>query len=219
MAHIHHSPDTPPMSANGDEHAHHHAHSAKDTPTITTDAHAHHNHTSHAGHGNMALSATLHCLTGCAIGEMMGMVIGVSMGLDMWTTILLSITLAFVFGYALSMIPLLKSGIQLTQALKLVLIADTLSIVSMEIAENAIMLIIPGAMDSGLINPMFWVSMTIAFLVGFAVAYPVNKHLLNKGKGHAITHEAIGHHDMNSKPLIFGLTAFMLGGFIVAMFG
>lgn len=189
--------------------------------------HSHPDHTHHENgqeehkhnHSGMALSATLHCLTGCAIGEMSGMIIGVSLGLNSWTTVALSITLAFIFGYALSMLPLLKNGISLGKALKLVLIADTLSILSMEIAENAIMLVIPGAMDSGLSNPVFWLSMSFAFLVGFAVAYPVNKALLNRGKGHAITHEATGNHDMNNKPLVFALVAFMLGGLITALFG
>ncbi len=170
--------------------------------------HSKHQTSGHNHHQGMALSATLHCLTGCAIGELLGMIIGVSLGLTALTTITLSISLAFVFGYLLSMIPLLKNGIALKRALKLVLIADTLSIASMEIAENLIMLVIPGAMDSGLANPLFWASMTVAFLVGFAVAYPVNKMLLNRGKGHAITHEATVHHDMNNKPLVFGLVAF-----------
>lgn len=181
--------------------------------------HEHHDHSQHDNHEGMALSATLHCLTGCAIGEISGMLIGVGLGLSNIATVVLSIFLAFVFGYALSMMPLVKNKISLWNAFKLVIIADTLSILSMEIAENLIMLVIPNAMSAGLANPIFWISMSIAFLVGFAVAYPVNKVLLNKGKGHAITHEAIGHHEMNNAPLMFGLVAFMLGGFIVAMFG
>lgn len=174
---------------------------------------------SHHHNKNMALSATLHCLTGCAIGEMTGMIIGVSLGLETWLTVVISVGLAFVFGYALSIVPLLKNKIDFKKALKLVLLADTLSILSMEIAENLIMILVPGAMHFGLLNPVFWITMSFAFLVGFAVAYPVNKILLSKGQGHAITHEAIGHHDMNNKPLIFALIAFMLGGFITAFFG
>lgn len=193
------------------DHSHHQGYQAKGSH--------HHHHGGHGNHEGMALSATLHCLTGCAIGEMLGMLIGISMGLSPWTTVALSISLAFVFGYALSALPVVRAGFSLGKALKLVLVADTLSIASMEVAENLIMMVIPGAMDSGLGNPLFWVSMTIAFFVGFAVAYPVNKVLLRKGKGHAITHEATGHHEMNNKPLVFGLTAFMLGGFIVAVFG
>lgn len=200
--HIHTSTLPDPI---GEDHSHHADHSS--------------HHESHANHNSMALSATLHCLTGCAIGELMGMVIGVSLGLSALTTVGLSIGLAFIFGYILSMVPLVKNGINWGRALKLVLIADTLSIVSMEIAENFIMLIIPGAMNAGLTNPLFWVSMTAAFLVGFSVAYPVNKLLLNRGKGHAVTHDAIGHHEMNNKPLVFGLTAFMLGGLVVSLWG
>ena len=167
----------------------------------------------------MALSATLHCLTGCAIGEMSGMIIGLSIGLGMWTTVTLSISLAFLFGYLLSILPLIKHGIPFKRALKLVLLADTLSILSMEVAENLIMVLTPGAMDSGLSNPIFWLSMSLAFLVGFAVAYPVNTALLKRGKGHAITHEATGHHEMNNKPLTFALVAFLLGGLLTAIFG
>jgi len=185
--------------------------------------HNHINHEDHShhsgGHEGMALSATLHCLTGCAIGEILGMIIGTSLGLHNLSTVIISIGLAFVFGYALSMKPLLINGIKLNQALKLVLVADTLSILSMEIAENLIMLVIPGAMSAGVSNPMFWVSMSIAFLVGFAVAYPVNKVLLKKNKGHAITHEATGHHEMNNAPLIFALVSFMLGGLITSLLG
>lgn len=179
----------------------------------------HHHHGGHSHHKGMALSATLHCLTGCAIGEMLGMMIGVGFGLGTWTTVVLSISLAFFFGYLLSILPLLRGGIDWKRALKVVLLADTLSILSMEIAENLIMVIIPGAMDSGLSNPLFWVSMTIAFLIGFAVAYPVNAYLLKKGKGHALIHDTMGHHSMDNKPLTFALIAFLLGGFLTAVMG
>lgn len=147
------------------------------------------------------------------------MIIGVGMGLSMWGTVALSIGLAFVFGYALSTLPVVRAGVGLGKALKLVLLADTLSIASMELAENLVMVLIPGAMHSGLGSPLFWVSMSFAFLVGFAVAYPVNKVLLRKGMGHAITHEATGHHEMNNKPLVFGLIGFLLAGLVVSMFG
>lgn len=197
----------------------HNSHTQNEHEKHSEIEHEHHDHSQHGNHGGMALSATLHCLTGCAIGEISGMLIGVGLGLSNIATVVLSIFLAFVFGYALSMMPLVKNKISLWNAFKLVIIADTLSILSMEIAENLIMLVIPNAMSAGLANPIFWISMSIAFLVGFAVAYPVNKVLLNKGKGHAITHEAIGHHEMNNAPLMFGLVAFMFGGFIVAMFG
>lgn len=208
--HAHHSHEGH-MEPHGDrshgEHADHGEHTG------------HENHHHHHGHGSMAFSATMHCLTGCAIGEILGMIIGVSLGLDPWVTVGLSISLAFFFGYLLSAVPLLKAGINWKRAFKVVLVADTLSITSMELAENGIMLIIPGAMNSGLGNPMFWVAMTIAFFVGFMVAYPVNKYLLNRGKGHAISHEEMGHHEMNNKPLTFALIAFLLGGFLTAVMG
>lgn len=202
----------------------HHAHMNHDEHVDHSEHHEHgsgenHSHYGHSGHEGMALSATLHCLTGCAIGELLGMIVGVGLGLTPLVTVTLSITLAFIFGYALSAIPVVKAGVSLGRALKLVLVADTLSIASMEAAENLIMLVIPGVMDSGLSNPLFWVSMSFAFVVGFLVAYPVNKVLLKRGKGHAITHEATGHHEMNNKPLVFGLVAFMLGGFVTALFG
>lgn len=167
----------------------------------------------------MAVSATLHCLTGCAIGELTGMIIGITLGLNMWTTVGLSISLAFLFGYILSAIPLIKNKIPILQAFKLVLIADTLSILAMELAENLIMVIVPGAMNSGLLNPIFWLTMTFAFFIGFLVAYPINRTLLKKGKGHAITHEASGHHPMNNAYLIIGLSAFLFGGLITSLFG
>lgn len=178
----------------------------------------------HSHHGAMDLrpmarSATLHCLTGCAIGELTGMVIGLSIGLAMWPTIGLSIGLAFVFGYMLSMVPLLRGGIPLKRALGIVLAADTLSILAMELAENGFMAIVPGAMSSGLDSPLFWATMAGALLIGFAVAYPVNLALLKRGKGHALSHDAIGHHAMDNRPLTYGIIAFLLGAFLVALLG
>lgn len=135
----------------------------------------------------MAASATLHCLTGCAIGEISGLIIGIALGLSTFATIVLAITLAFFFGYALSTLPLLKAGLGLSAALSVVLAADTLSIATMEVVDNAVMAVIPGAMDAGLVNPIFWVSMPVALAVAFLAAYPVNKYLLQKNKGHALT--------------------------------
>lgn len=142
-----------------------------------------------------AVSATLHCLTGCAIGEITGLVIGTILGLPALTTVVLAVTLAFVFGYALSLLPLVKAGIALTAALPIVLTADTLSITTMEIVDNAIMLAIPGAMEAGLVNPIFWIAMPIALAVAGLAAYPVNRYLLSRGKGHALIHEKMGHGD------------------------
>jgi len=161
------------------------------------------NHGSHTHHTNevttkqMAVSATLHCLTGCAIGEVTGLVIGLILGLSAIATIGLAITLAFLFGYALSTLPLLKAGVSFKKALSLVLAADTLSIATMEIVDNLVMLIIPGAMAAGLVNPVFWISMPIALTVAFFAAYPVNKYLITKNKGHMLLmkhHEHSGHH-------------------------
>ncbi|HET6562954.1 MAG TPA: DUF4396 domain-containing protein [Marmoricola sp.] len=143
----------------------------------------------------MAASATLHCLTGCAIGEILGLMIGTAIGLSAGLTVVLAVALAFVFGYALSTLPLLQAGVGFVAALQVVFAADTLSIATMEVVDNLVMLVIPGAMDAGLVNPIFWVSMTLALAVAFAAAFPVNRYLLAKGKGHALTHEYHHGHD------------------------
>lgn len=143
----------------------------------------------------MAASATLHCLTGCAIGEVLGMVIGEARGWTNVQTIILAVILAFIFGYGLSLLPLVRAGIALTAALGLVLAADTLSIFTMEVVDNAVMALIPGAMEAGLANPIFWWSLPLALAAAFVVAYPVNLYLLKRGKGHALTHQHHDHHD------------------------
>ena len=137
----------------------------------------------------LAISATLHCITGCAIGEILGLIIGEIFGLSTGQTIVLAISLAFLFGYSLSTLPLLKSGLALAVALPVVLAADTLSIATMEVVDNTVMAIIPGAMEAGLVNPVFWMSMTIALTAAFFAALPVNMYLLSRGKGHALTHK------------------------------
>jgi hypothetical protein len=141
----------------------------------------------------MAASATLHCLTGCAIGEILGLVVGTAAGLSNAVTIALSIALAFVFGYLLSTLPLVQSGIAFAAALKVVLAADTLSILTMEVVDNAVMALVPGAMDAGLVNPVFWLSMMLALAAAFVVAFPVNRALIDRGRGHALTMQAGGH--------------------------
>lgn len=143
----------------------------------------------------MAASATLHCLTGCAIGEIVGLMIGTALGLGTAVTIVLAVGLAFLFGYALSTLPVLAAGVPLASALTLVLAADTLSIATMEVVDNLVMAVIPGAMDAGLVNPLFWVSMMLALGAAFVAAYPVNKYLLARGKGHALTHQYMPGHD------------------------
>lgn len=135
-----------------------------------------------------AVAATLHCLTGCAIGEVLGMVIGTALGWSDWETIALAVVLAFFFGYSLTMLPLLRSGIALAAAIPVALAADTISIAVMEIVDNAIMLWIPGAMDAGLTNLLFWGSLAVALLIAGAAAFPVNRWLIARGKGHAVVH-------------------------------
>lgn len=141
----------------------------------------------------VAIGATLHCLTGCAIGEILGLIIGTALGLTNLTTIIISIALAFVFGYSLSVLPLLKVGLGLTAALSVVAISDTLSIFTMEVADNSVMAIVPGAMNAGLVNPLFWATMPLSLLIAFIVAVPVNEYLLKKGRGHALIHKHLGH--------------------------
>jgi hypothetical protein len=136
-----------------------------------------------------AFSATLHCLTGCSIGEVLGMVIGSALGWGNFATIVLAIVLAFFFGYALTMLPLLRSGIAFGAALPLAFASDTLSITVMEIVDNLIILVIPGAMEAGLGSILFWGSLAAALAIAFVVAFPVNRYLIARGKGHAVVHK------------------------------
>jgi hypothetical protein len=198
--------------------------------------HASHGAPEHSAHGHhdmgnvmaMAISATLHCLTGCAIGEIAGLIIGTAAGLGNATTIAISITLAFMFGYTLSTMPLLRSGLAVRTALTVVLAADTLSILTMEIVDNAVVAAIPGAMNAGLVNVTFWLSMMLSLAVAFVAAVPVNRYLLQRGRGHALTHE---YHGAAAAPTgwrrfipAFGtaalasvIAAFMLGGLLVSV--
>jgi hypothetical protein len=164
----------------------------------------------------MAASATLHCLTGCATGEIIGLIVGTAAGLSNAATIPLSIALAFVFGYTLSTVPLLRSGVAVGSALTLVLAADTLSIATMEVVDNVVVALIPGAMEAGLVNALFWVGMLIALSAAFVAAYPVNRWLLSRGKGHALTHEYM-HRGPSPAALAAVLLAFLLGGLLVAV--
>ncbi|HCH34183.1 TPA: hypothetical protein DEW05_01465 [Candidatus Saccharibacteria bacterium] len=143
----------------------------------------------------MAASATLHCLTGCALGEVTGLIIGTALGWTTLQTILLAVGLAFLFGFTLSTLPLRKAGVGFFAALSIVFAADTLSIATMEVVDNVVMALIPGAMSAGIVNPLFWLSMPIALAAAYMAAFPVNKYLLSKGKGHALVmkyHQ--GHH-------------------------
>ena len=136
----------------------------------------------------VAFSATVHCLTGCAIGEVLGMIIGTALGWGDWETIVLAVVLAFFFGYSLTMLPLLRSGIAFGAAVPVALASDTVSITIMEIVDNAIVLAIPGAMAAGLDDGLFWGSLAIALVVAGAAAYPVNRWLIARGRGHAVVH-------------------------------
>ena len=151
-------------------------------------------HTNHTATGGSALtrnaiSATLHCLTGCAIGEVLGMVIGTALSWSPLQTVALAVGLAFLFGYGLAIRPVLKAGLSLTAAIPVVLAADTVSIAVMETVDNAVMLLVPGAMHAGLTSPLFWGALAFAFLVAFVVTLPVNRALIARGKGHAVVHQ------------------------------
>jgi Domain of unknown function (DUF4396) len=136
-----------------------------------------------------AAQATLHCLTGCAIGEVTGMVIGTAAGLTNAATVVLSITLAFVFGYALTMRGVLRQGVGFRDSLRVALAADTVSIAVMEVLDNAVVLLVPGAMDAGLTSPLFWGSLAFSLVVAFVVTLPVNRWMIGRGKGHAVVHQ------------------------------
>ena len=143
----------------------------------------------------VAASATTHCLTGCAIGEVLGMVIGTALGWSDWATIALAVGLAFLFGYSLTMLPLLRSGLVLSTVIPIALAADTVSITIMEIVDNAIMLLIPGAMEASLTNVLFWGSLAVALAIAWVVAFPVNRYLIQRGRGHAVVHQYHQGHD------------------------
>ena len=136
-----------------------------------------------------AISATLHCLTGCAIGEVLGMVLATWWGWGDAASIALAVALAFSFGYSLTMFPVLRAGLALSAAIGVALAADTLSILTMEIVDNAVLLAVPGAMDAGVASWLFWGSLAFSLLVAFVITVPVNRWLIARGKGHAVVHE------------------------------
>jgi len=138
----------------------------------------------------LAFSATIHCLTGCAIGEVAGMAIGTALGLSNLATIVLAVVLAFLFGYGLTSLPLLRSGMALGAVIPIAFASDTLSIATMEVVDNLIILTIPGAMDAGLDSLLFWGSLAVALVIAGAVALPVNRWLIARGRGHAVVHQA-----------------------------
>ncbi|WP_063821017.1 DUF4396 domain-containing protein [Nocardia araoensis] len=153
----------------------------------------------HSGHHapatwRMAAMATLHCLTGCAIGEILGMVIGTALGWNNASTMVLAIVLAFVFGYALTMRGVLRAGLPLAAAIGTALAADTVSITVMEIVDNAVILAVPGAMDAHLDTLLFWTTLAFSLAVAFVLTTPVNKWMIGRGKGHAVVHSLHGAH-------------------------
>ncbi|MGX4693547.1 DUF4396 domain-containing protein [Streptomyces sp. JNUCC 63] len=160
--------------AHGHEHHTHHAHR--------------HEHPSPGASWRVAAQATLHCLTGCAVGEVLGMVVGTAAGLHNAATVLISVALAFVFGYALTMRGVLRAGVPVRRAVGVALAADTVSIAVMELIDNTVMVGVPGAMDAGLSDALFWVSLVLSLVLAFVVTVPVNRWMIDRGKGHAVVH-------------------------------
>jgi hypothetical protein len=171
---------------------------------VSTTPHAEHHHPaghsgrSHAHHHDqrggraltrLAVSATLHCLTGCAIGEILGLVLATWWGWSNGPSIALAVVLAFVFGYTFTIAPVLRSGLALKTAVGVALAADTVSILTMEVIDNAVILAVPGAMEAGLTTGLFWASLVLSLAVAFVVTVPVNRALIARGKGHAVVHQ------------------------------
>jgi uncharacterized membrane protein YbjE (DUF340 family) len=138
---------------------------------------------------SLAISATLHCLTGCAIGEILGMVVATALGLADAASIALAIALAFLFGYGLTLRPILKARVALRRAVRITLASDTVSIATMEVVDNAFILLVPGALAAGLADGLFWWSLVVSLAIAFVVTLPVNRWLLARGRGHALVHE------------------------------
>jgi hypothetical protein len=161
---------------------------------MATPTHADHYHEMRSPN-RVAAAATLHCLIGCSIGEVLGLTIATALGWGNTSSIMLAVVLAFFFGYAFTLFPLLRGGMTLQRAASVAFAADTVSIGIMEIADNAVMLLIPGAMDAGLNDPFFWGSLIVSLLVAFLAAWPVNRWLIARGMGHAVVH---AHHHGHS---------------------
>lgn len=178
-----------------------HTHHVRDEKPGPTETHGHHDHChqenshhhGHAAHGagslnRTAFMATVHCLTGCTIGEVLGMALGTALGWSNWPTVALAVVLAFIFGYAMTLVPLRRAGMGWSTAVGLAFASDTLSMATMEVVDNAIILVIPGAMNAGLADPLFWGSLIVAMILAGVAAFPVNRWLIARGKGHALVH-------------------------------
>lgn len=167
-------------------------------PAVARDAHGHHAHAAtpaaRAGLVRMAFFATLHCLAGCAVGEVLGLVIGTALGWGNLPTTVLAVVLAFGFGYAFTIVPMRRQGMGWGAAARLALAADTASIAVMEIVDNTVMWLVPGAMDATLSMPLFWGAMAFSLAVALVAAWPLNAWLLARGRGHALVHRHHGHH-------------------------
>ncbi|MFF0203030.1 DUF4396 domain-containing protein [Streptomyces sp. NPDC005017] len=181
----------------GHYHGSHPAHHGDDAAHAGHTAHTgHQDHTGHHAHHHgggtswsMAAKATLHCLTGCAIGEVLGMIIGTALGWGNMQTMTLAIALAFLFGYSLTLWGVLKAGVDLKAAVKVALAADTISIAVMELIDNSVLALWPGAMDAHLDDAKFWWVLAIALVAAFIITTPVNKWMIGRGKGHAVVHQ------------------------------
>jgi hypothetical protein len=158
-------------------------------------SHASHEHRHDAGTGltRMAVQATLHCLTGCAIGEILGMVLATALGLGNAASIALSVVLAFAFGYGLTVRPVLRAGVAPRRAARIALASDTISIATMELVDNAFILLVPGALAAGLADGLFWWSLLVSLAIAFVLTVPVNRWLMARGRGHAVLHAYHGH--------------------------
>jgi hypothetical protein len=182
--------------------------------TIRAAVHDHHHQ--HESPVQLAVSATLHCLTGCAIGEVLGMIIGTALGFSNLGTVALSIALAFLFGYALTSLPLLRAGLALSAVVPIALASDTLSIATMEIVDNAVILLVPGALDAGTGDILFWGSLAFSLAIAGVVAVPVNGWLIARGRGHAVVHETGIHGGPDTRVVgAIAVAAFLFGAVVL----
>jgi hypothetical protein len=184
------------------------------------EAHARHHHGALPTHGraldSVALSATLHCLTGCALGEIVGMIIATALGFGNAASIVISIALAFLFGYGLTSLPLLRAGLAFGAVVPIALASDTLSIATMEVVDNLIVLGVPGALDATLGDVLFWGSLAFALAIAGAFAFPVNRWLLARGKGHAVVLET-GIHGGPDVRIVVAALAFVFGATVLSL--
>jgi hypothetical protein len=170
----------------------------------------------HESPAQLAVSATLHCLTGCAIGEVLGMIVGTALGFSNLGTVVLSIALAFLFGYGLTSLPLLRAGLALAVVVPIALASDTLSIATMEIVDNAVMLLVPGALDAGVGDLLFWGSLAFSLAIAGVVAVPVNGWLIARGRGHAVVHETGIHGGPDTRVVgAIAVAAFLFGAVVL----